>query len=212
MAISTYTELKTAIIAWAKRGDILTLVDDFIDLAEADMWSGPAIAGASPLRIRDMETRATATTSTTSRFLELPESFVSMRKLVLISGTERYDLKQYTPESIKIGPDPGIPYSFSVTSQLEFDKITSSAMTAEMQYYRQLTALSSSAPSNQILTRFPSVYLCGALFHFANWAMNDDMVLKYGVMFSNAINSANKTDRKGRHGPAPAMKFEGSTP
>lgn len=204
MAISSYNELKTAIQNWAKRGDILSVVDDFIGLAEADIWQ--------TLKIRDMEARATATAPTADRFLQLPDGFLKMRKLVLVSGSTNYELRHVAPESMQVEPAAGRPKEFTVTTQLEFDRTPDSAYTVEMQYYRSLTALSSSNQTNGVLTRFPSVYLYGSLFHFAQWAHNNDLLAKYGALFGEAIDAANKVDRRGRHGPAPAMRTEGSTP
>jgi hypothetical protein len=203
MAISNYLELKQAIERWAKRGDIASLTDDFIDLAESDIWQN--------LRIRDMEARATASTGA-DRFLALPDGFLEMRKLTLVSGSLRYDLTSVVPESLKLQGTSGIPSSFTVTSQLEFNRIPAGNYTAEMQYYKTLTPLSTTDPVNAVLTRFPSIYLYGALFHFAQWAHNDAMLQKYVALFSKEIELANKSDRRGRYGPAPAMRIEGSTP
>ena len=203
MAISNYLELKQAIERWAKRGDIASLTDDFIDLAESDIWQH--------LRIRDMEARATAITGA-DRFLALPDGFLEMRKLTLVSGSLRYDLTSVVPESLKLQGTSGIPSSFTVTSQLEFNRIPAGNYTAEMQYYKTLTPLSTTDPVNAVLTRFPSIYLYGALFHFAQWAHNDAMLQKYVALFSKEIELANKSDRRGRYGPAPAMRIEGSTP
>jgi len=203
MAISNYLELKQAIERWAKRGDIASLTDDFIDLAESDIYQN--------LRVRDMEARATATTGS-DRFLALPDGFLEMRKLTLVSGSLRYDLTSVVPESLQLQETSGIPSSFSVTSQLEFNRIPAGNYTAEMQYYKTLTPLSTTDPVNGILTRFPTVYLYGALFHFAQFAHNDAMLQKYLPLFSTAVELANKSDRRGRYGPAPAMRIEGSTP
>lgn len=204
MSIGTYTELKTAIQNWAKRGDILSVIDDFIDLAEADIWAN--------LRIRDMEGRATASAPTTDRFLALPDGFQKMRKLVLYSGSVPYALNYEAPESMNVNSAAGRPRAFTVTSQIEFDRTPDSAYTVEMQYFKSLTALSASNTTNAVLTRYPSVYLYGSLFHFAQWAHNDEMLAKYAPLFKGAMESANRADRRGRHGPAPAMRVEGSTP
>lgn len=204
MSILTYAELKTAIENWAKRSDIGGVIDDFIDLAEADMWQR--------LEIRDMDTRATATTSTSDRFLALPTGFIKMRKLRLVSGSQQYDLRQQTPESMNVISSSGIPTDFTVTSQLEFNRTPGSAYTAEMQYYKELDALSASNTSNGVLTRFPNLYLYGSLMYFAQWAMDDNMLAKYSNLFYAAINDANEKDRKGRYGPAPQMRREGPTP
>ena len=203
MAISNYLELKAAVQRWAKRGDINSLIDDFIDLAESDIWQN--------LRIREMEARATTPTGS-DRFLALPDGFLEMRKLILVNGTLQYPLYSAAPESLKLRDTSGIPTYFTVTSQLEFDRTPAGTFTAEMQYFRSLPSLSTANPTNAVLTRFPTVYLYGALFHFAQWAHNDEMLTKYLTLFDAAIRLANKADRRGRYGPAPAMRIEGSTP
>lgn len=210
MAIDSYANLKVALENWSKRTDSLSVLDDFIDLTEADLWTGPA--GGEPLRIRDMEARATATASTSDRFLALPDSYLEMRKLRLYSGSNQYDLNFRVPESVNVIPSSGIPTDYTITSQLEFNRIPSSAYTVEMQYYKSLTALSSSNTSNAVLSRFPMVYLYGGLYHLNNWALDEQKAGKYLNLFIAAIRSANKGDKKGRFGPAKAVRIEGSTP
>ena len=200
--LTTYEELKTSIQSWAKRDDLLDELDTFIDMAEADMWI--------KLRIRDMLARATATLS--GKYIALPTGYIEMRKLVLISGSNTYPLTQQTPESMTDVPSSGIPKSFTVGQQIEFDRTTDASYTVQMHYYRQLTPLSASNTSNAILSRFPMIYLYGALFHFAQWSQDDVMLAKYSDLFDNQMERANKQDRKGRHGPAPAMRTEAATP
>lgn len=204
MPISNYTQLKTTVEAYAKRDDIGLNMDIFIDLCEADLWER--------VRIRDMEARATATASTSERFLALPTGFLKMRKVRLISGSIEYDLNYRVPESLNIKSSSGIPTDYTVTSQLEFNRVPASAYTSEMQYFRSLDALSDSNTTNAILTRFPKLYLYGTLFHFAQWAQDDVMVQKYATLFDGAIEAVNRSEIKGRHGPAKAMRVEGSTP
>ena len=202
MSITTYANLKTAIQNWSKRTDTLDVLDDFIDLAEADMWL--------KLRIRDMEARATATAD--GRYLGLPDNFIDMRRLVLVSGNNYYQLEQRTPDAMLSYPSAGRPGEFSVTTQIEFNKVPDSSYTVQMDYWRQLTPLSSSNTSNAILERFPMIYLYGALFHFAQWAQDDKMLMKYSDLFDGQMVRANLMDRRGRHGPSPAMKKKGATP
>ena len=204
MALNNYANLKTSIQSWAKRDDITSLIDDFIDLVEADL--------AQRLEIRDMEARATADAPTADRFLQLPNNFLRMRKLRLVSGNKQYDLRQQTPESMDVMPSAGLPKNFTVTSQIEFDRTPDSAYTVEMQYYTQVTALSSSNTTNAILTRFPMLYLHGALYYLFQWAMDVELASAYQALYSEGIAAANKIDRRGRHGPAPQMRIEGSTP
>lgn len=204
MPISSYTELKTAVQNWSKRTDTTSLLDDFIDLAEADIWQR--------LRIRDMDARATATLSTTDRFLALPTGYLEMRKLRILSGSNGYELLCSVPESMAIDGSAGRPTSYCITSQLEFNRTADTAYTAEMNYYKSLTALSSSNTSNAVLTRFPMIYLYGCLFHLGQWAQSDLMTAQYGTLFERAIIDANKADKKSRYGSGKAMRSERATP
>ena len=56
MAITTYSELKTAVADWLNRSDLTSAIPNFISLAEAQM--------SRQIRHRKMVTRATATMDT----------------------------------------------------------------------------------------------------------------------------------------------------
>jgi hypothetical protein len=202
MSLTTYLGLKDAIESWSHRNDVASRLDDFIDLAESEMFRH--------LRIRDMETRTTATTS--GRYLALPTGFLEMRRVRLISGAQYFELLYSTPEGMYISQDSGIPGVYTITSQLEFDRSPDSAYTIEYQYYAILTALSATNTSNAVLTRFPNIYLYGALWALYLWALQEDKAEYYYGKFRQAIQTANREDSKGRHGPAPAMRYGGSTP
>ncbi len=202
MSLTTYLGLKDSIESWSHRNDVANRLDDFIDLAESEMYRH--------LRIRDMETRTTATTS--GRYLALPTGFLEMRRVRLISGAQYFELLYSTPEGMYISQDSGIPGVYTITSQLEFDRSPDSAYTIEYQYYVSLSALSAGSPTNAILTRFPNIYLFGSLWALYLWALQEDKAEYYYGKFMQAIQTANREDSKGRHGPAPAMRYGGPTP
>lgn len=207
MSLSTYAGLKDSIVSWSKNSgsQVLARVDDFIDLAEADIWER--------LRIRDMETTGTASLSTANRFLALPTGFLELRNMK-ITRTNLPDvpLKYQAPINIIVSDSAGLPDKFTVTSRFEFNCVPDQAYTVEYHYYASLTALSGSNTTNAVLTRFPMIYLYGSLFHYANWAMNDAMAAKYGELFLGAIDSANDNDTAGRYGPAPVVFARRTTP
>lgn len=202
MSLTTYLGLRDAVESWSHRNDISSRLDDFIDLAESEMLKW--------LRIRDMETRSTAVTS--GRYMQLPNNFLEMRRLRVISGAQYFSLIQTTPEGMYITQESGMPKLFTVTSQIEFDRTPDSDYTVEIQYYASPEALSSSNQSNAILTRYPSIYLFGSLWALYQWSLQEDKSEYFFNKFMAAINSANREDKKGRHGPAPAMRYGGSTP
>lgn len=162
------------------------------------------------VRIRDMETRATAVTS--GRYLALPTDFLEMRRIRMISGAQYFEVLSSTPEGMFITQDSGMPKLFTVTSQVEFDRTPDSAYTAEMQYYAKPAALSATNTTNSILTKYPSIYLFGSLWALYQWALQEDKAEYYYGKFLAAVQSANREDKKGRHGPAPAMRYGGATP
>ena len=202
MPLNNYDNLKDSVIKWSKRDDVSTFVDDFIDLCEAEMYK--------TLRIRDMQARATADTS--GRYLELPDSFIEMRRLRLISGSQNYELQSCVPESLRIISSGGIPSFYTVTTQLEFDRTADATYTIEMQYWKSLTVLDDTNTTNQVLTRFPDIYLFGSLWALYDWAMEPDLSNYYYQKFQNSIKQANDMDAKGRIGPTPQMRIDGPTP
>lgn len=202
MSLDTYLGLKDAIESWSHRNDVAARLDDFIAIAESEMLKW--------LRIRDMETRSTAVTN--GRYISLPPGFLEMRRLKMISGAQYFELLQTTPEGMHITQDSGIPKLFIVSSQIEFDRTPDSTYTVEMQYYAAPTALSSTTTTNAILTRFPSIYLFGSLWALYQWSLQEDKSEYFNQKFMQAIQSANREDKKGRHGPAPAMRYGGPTP
>ncbi len=83
-----------------------------------------------------------------------------------------------------------------------------SEYTIEIQYYRKATPLTEDNQTNDILTNHPSIYLYGALAQLFSYSQDDQQASKYIKLFIGAIKGANKADKKGRYGPAPAMSVE----
>jgi len=204
MAIDSYANLKQAIENFSHRTDISNVIDNFIELAENDI--------DKRLMLRNNELRATATMSTTDRFLALPDRFLKMRRLTLINGSLNYEIEYRGSESMPIQDSAGRPKYFTVTSQLEFDRVADSAYTLEMSYFSRLVPLTSSNTSNDVLTDYPDLYLWGCLTQLALWEKDLEQFQVYQSKFDNAMSEANKQERKGRYGTAPRMIKEGSTP
>lgn len=198
--ITTYLELKANIQDYAKRGDIASKIDTFIDLAETDIWE--------KLRVREMEARAIASTSTTSRFLALPSGFLEMRRLNLEYSTRWVDLEYKVPEALYIIDQAGVPGYYTVGTQLEFNRISDTAYTVEMKYWKKLDPLSA-VSTNDILVNYPMIYLAGAMKHFGLWSVQDDVAAKWDGVFDEEIARANRQSRKGRYGSAPSKRIPG---
>jgi len=209
VALDTFNNLLASIRRQSSRTEMKDddLVD-FIEMAEAEMYSNPI----APIRFRDMESRQTATLSTSSRFLALPPNFLQMRRLKLNLSGRDSDVKFMAPDQLNLDGDSGIPAFYSVTSQLEFNRVPDSDYTVEMQLYIKLDALSTANTTNAILTQFPTVYLFGALWALWLQAQEEEKAEFYYGKFINAIRGVITGDRKGKYGSAPFIRLEGSTP
>lgn len=212
--ISNHTSLRTAIAgnageSWSHRGDVLSVFDTFLQLTEQEIYTGDE--SRSGLRIRDMETTDTATLSTSVRTLALPSNFLEFRKLNLeYSGTIYPPLKYRTPHELRVYDSAGHPCFYTITSQIEFDRVADVAYTLNRVYYAKLTAISESNATNAILTRFPSIYLYGCLAHLHKWTKNIEKALSYHELFMDAIQMANAQEQWGNIGPSPQAVYHGS--
>ena len=203
MSIANYSQLKAAIENFSHRTDIKNLLDTFIDLAENKI--------DTRLRLRSNETTGDLTASTSSRFLALPASFLQFRR-VMVKGNQNYELQYKAPEAMRVVTTGGRPRYFTVTNQIEFDRVPDQAYTIEVSYYTRLTPLSAASPTNNVLTDHPHLYLSGCLAELYRYARDEQTAQYYDQQFDINLINANKEDARGRHGPAPRMVTEGLTP
>jgi len=209
MSFADYDALKATIIDWSHRDDMDLKIDDFIDLAEAEMYANPD----HPLEIREGETRSSFSTNITDRFVALPTGYKSMRKIrIQIVNGESVELRFRTPSQLNLISSTGMPLFYTVTDQIEFDRVSDQVYTGEIQHFQSFTALSSSNTSNTILTNHPNIYLFGALWALKTHTDMHEEAAGYYARFINAIKGANNDSKIGRYGPAPVMSMEGATP
>ena len=208
MALDNFSNLKASILQWSKRNDQQVNVEDYIAIAESEMYAN----AVSPLRIRAMEARATSAADTASRFLALPDFYLDMRRLNITTASGNSDITFMAPEQLEVRGRTGLPRYFTVTTQLEFDVTPDSEYVIEMQYLRKLTPLSDAAPSNGILQDAPTIYLYGALWALFQNSMEMDVAEYYYGKFIASIQGLNKQDKRGRYGANPKMRIEGATP
>ena len=203
MALDTFDNLVKEIIDWSHRDDLGTKIPDFIQLAENAMYSN----SVNPLKIRQLETITTQLT--TADKITLHTNFESARSVRLILPEGGGELKFQAPEQMNREPTTGRPRFFTIIgNQLEFNRTPDSSYTIEFQFYARATNLSVTNQTNDILTNHPSVYLFGALSALFKFAQDTEQELSYSGQFIDSIKGANKADKRGRYGPAPAASLE----
>lgn len=211
MSITTYSELQTAIASWLNRaGDtiVTTPATDFIALFESELRLNP------DFRTREMEARYTASLST--QYLALPSDFLEMRNLVITSTNPVGELKVTTQAAIRNlygHSQTGQPRVYAVVgSELLFAPSPASTYTVEMDYYA-FTALSGSATTNWLLTKYPQIYLAGSLVEAGKFLENDAVIQRWEPRLAASLAKLDVADQAARWNGAPlTMRNDTGTP
>ena len=201
MALDTYDNLYKAISKRIERGTSLdTEIDDFILLAEKEMLSNPT----ESLKISEAETISTASTDTSTRFLALPDGFKKSRNFSITIDEGVGKLTYRTPDQMNIREGTGRPCFYTIQgNEIAFDIIPEEVWTVTIDYFKNFTPLTVTNQTNIVLTKYPNIYLFGALRHAFIRAQDTEQQLIYTDNFVSAIESANLSELEKRNGNMP---------
>lgn len=156
MAISTYSELKTAISDWMDRTDLTGNAADFITLAEARLNR----------KIDAVETDAALTGTVDSRNVDVSALSIIEPMAVFIADTVGGDEREVTikaPGTFAYNDTSGEPGFVALNgTNLVFNRPLDVAYSIRFRY-RGRFALSDAAPTNDLLTNHPDVYLAACI-------------------------------------------------
>ena len=204
MALTNYSELKTAIANWLDRTDLDDRIPEFIQLAEA--------RHRRDFKIRRMETRVTANTIADTEYYSLPNNFVAMRNIQL-NTDPKTALEYMTPEQmdrVRGGSTTGKPKAYSIMgNSFQLRPIPDGVYEIEMLYYKYFTALSDSNTTNDMLTYHPDLYLYGALVEAEPYLQNDKRIQVWAGYYDRAKQDLITTNERDRHsGVAPTTRID----
>ena len=194
MAISNYTELKTAVANWLDRDDLTERIPEFIALAEARF--------NRVLRLRSMETKETASTVAGQRNLALPASYIQMRNFQ-VNTSPLTTLSYVTPEiydRLWGGSTTGTPKFYTIlANEVSFGPIPASVQEVEMLFYKKFDNLSVTTTTNWLITNAPDIYLYGTMLEAEPFIMNDERVPLWAQALQQGISDLQEQDNKDRH-------------
>ena len=194
MAISNYTELKTAVANWLDRDDLTDRIPEFIALAEARF--------NRVLRLRSMEAKYTANTVAAQRNLALPTSYIQMRNFQ-VNSNPLTTLSYVTPEiydRLWGGSTGGTPKFYTIlANEVSFGPIPGSVMEVEMLFYKKFDNLSGSVATNWLITNAPDIYLYGSMLEAEPFIMNDERVQLWATALERGVSDLQEQDNKDRH-------------
>jgi len=190
VALTTYSELKSAVGSWLNRSDLDSNIPDFISLAEASF--------NRVLRTRNQIKRATSSIST--QFVTQPTDLLELyniqlntspvRRLEQVSLTKIDELKEGSSQT-------GKPLYFSITGpDFELYPAPDTAYTLELVYYSSIPALTDTSDTNFLLTNHPDIYLYGTLVQAEPYLMNDERIGVWGALLGKAIEELRVSDER----------------
>ncbi len=176
MAISTYSELQTAVENRLSRDDISTdRIKEFIAAAE--------IRIADDCKFRAMENSLAETLSSGTQTISYPVASIGLKgTLWYLDSSGNYNAIEHKgslADCISEYTDPtatGSPEIFCITGDtIKIYPVADDDYDIKGEYYTRLT-LSDSAPTNWLLTYYPDLLLYGALIEAALFEEDDGRV------------------------------------
>lgn len=197
MAISTFTELKSAIADELNRSDLTSVIPNFISLAEARL--------NRDLRVRQMIKRANAPTVAGNRYLSVPPDWQQAKNLQITASGKTVQLEFMTLDFADYynstrGGLSGVPKYYNFTGgDIELIPTPNDVYSIEMAYYGKVTPLSDSVSTNWLLTQWPDVYLYGSLIHSAPYLKEDDRLDVWSAIYDRLTTDINASDERAQY-------------
>lgn len=199
MAITTYEELKSAIVDWSARDNFSSKADEFIDLCEAMFrrpYSHPTQNRIGGLRANKTRTTGTLTSGTNS--LSLPSDYLELDRLELTATALK--LEWLSPDAMvnysRIGS--GQPRFFTIEDTIVFDVTPDDSYAYGISYWPQPAALSSSNTTNWVLTNYPDVYLAGCMYWACRYKKDLEEASTWAQQYKDTVSMASMAYDRGR--------------
>ena len=196
MALSTFSDLKTAVANYLNRDDLTNVIPDFITLTENRI--------NRELRARANVSRVNTTTTSGTDIYDVPADLIELRSVSKVGTNSTTALSYMTPESGTReygGVASGTPRSYSsVGKVIKLFPTPDSTYTIELIYYNKLNNLSDSVTSNNILEEFPSLYLYGACLEGAIFLNDSGEIERFDSIFTRTLAEIQASEEKSRYG------------
>jgi hypothetical protein len=193
MAITTYSELQTAVGNWLNRSDLTSRIPEFITLFESRV--------KRDLRVRQMEKRATADTTSGTSYLALPSDYLEARSFHLNTDPKQQMLFM-PPGDIRskwLGSESGQPTMFAIVGdEIRLAPTPDGTYETELDYYA-FSVLSDSNTSNWLLEDYPDIYLAGALVEAFSYARSEQKAAEWQRRLDYHMAGLERSDRDSKY-------------
>lgn len=186
MALANYTDLQASVASWINRADLTPQIPDFIAIAESFI--------ADDVRVREMLVTGQLLTVIGSQNVSLPAGWLEF-KTVRFNGEP---LEFVTPDDLRRNRNlrVGELTEYSIEGgNLIVSGTQDAVQTLDVSYYKKIDALSVTA-TNFLLTKYPQIYLYGALAQAALFMIDDPRAATWKGIYDSAVSNANASSDK----------------
>ena len=185
-----YAWLQAEVIDWLHRKDQKAKVPKFITMAEARI--------NRIVQARGMEAETALSFAAGIDAVRLPADYGTPIAAWVTDGTEQRKLTGTLPELLPRDGQRGEPRFWAIDgSYLMLDCPVDRARAVTLRYRGQLR-LSDASPNNSILTKYPDLYLYGALMESAMFIRDSDSLAMWSPMFDTAVKELNRNESRAR--------------
>lgn len=189
MAITTYSELTTAIATWLKRSDLTSEIVDFVTLGEAHL--------NRKLRLLQQETTASVTLSSGASTASLPTGFLEPISLVYTSdGVPLVQQGFDDLADLSQGASSGRPHYYGIGSTFVFERTADQAYTLTSRHFQKWDIATDT--TNWLLTNAPDAYLFSALIQAKAFVKKTEDVMVWSQGLQATIQELNTLDNRSR--------------
>ncbi len=193
MAITTYSELQTAVARWLQRDDLTAIIPDFIANSEAEFNRAFRLSGQVTRTDLDASSRWTSIASLTDTLAEIKSISVTV-------GGIRTPIEYVTPDASQQFSTSGSPrYWTRIGSEIGVFPPPDGTYTLEIVYYAKIPALATAA-TNFLLTDAPDVYLYRSVIEGAQYTHDEELLARIAPMYGGALQQLILDDRKRQNG------------
>lgn len=191
MPYTNYAELQAGIKGWLHRNNLAARIPEFIGLAEAKINRLPAVQA--------MEKSAPLLLKAGARSVALPAGF-SSPIAAWLDGSPPERLVQRVPEGLPARSSPGQPTYWCIDgTSLAVDCLADVDRAVTLRY-RGGFALSDANPTNALLTKYPDLYLYGALLQAAPYLRNAADFDLWQVLYMRTEMDVKRNESRARAG------------
>jgi hypothetical protein len=176
MAISNYGELQSAVADWAERSDLTARIEDFCRIAHDTI-------------VREL--LLTTSLDLDSESVSLPSDCGEV--VTFMAMTQPAVFLRQASEGQMTGYGTGVPTHYRIDSgEALLVPTPDVTYTGRLQYRLVRTFFTSDTATNTALTRYPMLYLHGALAELYRYQRDLEGVAMYQASFQAGLASANK--------------------